>query len=49
MIAVANLRAYIEAITSYYPLGKYTLPTIDLNDLLSQKTKAAVESNSSNN
>ncbi len=47
-MAVANLRAYIEAITSYYPLGKYTLPTIDLNDLLHQKAQTIVDRNSNN-
>ena len=48
-MAIANLRAYIESITYCYPLGKYTLPTIDLNDMLSQKAQITVERNSNNN
>lgn len=38
-MAIANLRAYIEDITSVYPLGKYTLPTFDLQDLLNKKAE----------
>ena len=38
-MAIANLRAYIEGITSYYPLGKYILPTFDLQDLLNRKSE----------
>ena len=38
-MAIANLRAYIEDITSVYPLGKYTLPTFDLQDLLNRKAE----------
>ena len=45
-MAIANLRAYIEVLTSYYSLGKYTIPTIDLNDLLN---KIAEESTKKDN
>lgn len=44
-MAIANLRAYIEVLTSYYPLGKYTIPTIDLNDLLNKMAEASQEVN----
>lgn len=42
-MAIANLRAYIEGITSYYPLGKYTIPTFDLQDLLNKKLETVNE------
>jgi len=32
-----NLRAIISNTTSNYPLGKYILPTIDINALLRDK------------
>lgn len=38
-MAIANLRSYIESITSYYPLGKYILPTFDLQDLINRKSE----------
>lgn len=47
-MAIANLRAYIEIITSYYPLGKYIMPTIDLNDLLDKKAHSFTENNAAN-
>lgn len=36
-MCIANVRAYISNITSYYPLGKYTFPSIDLNALILSK------------
>ncbi|MDD3543375.1 MAG: hypothetical protein PHO69_11920 [Petrimonas sp.] len=32
-ITYNNIRAYLQNITSYYPLDMYVLPAIDLNDL----------------
>ncbi|WP_108423007.1 hypothetical protein [Flagellimonas amoyensis] len=36
-ISINNLRNYISTKTSYYPLGKYTLPSVDLTRLLNTK------------
>lgn len=36
-IAINNMRSYIANITSYYPLGKYTLPSVDLTNILNSK------------
>jgi preprotein translocase subunit SecB len=36
-ISINNLRNYLSSITSYCPLGKYTLPSVDLTSLLNTK------------
>lgn len=36
-ISINSLRNYLATITSYYPLGKYTLPSVDLTSLLNTK------------
>lgn len=36
-ITINQIRGFITALTSYAPFGRYNLPTIDVNDLLSQK------------
>lgn len=38
-IAINNLRTYISTISSFYPLGKYHLPSIDLNEILAENKK----------
>lgn len=38
-ISINSLRNYLSAITSYYPFGKYTLPSVDLTSLLNAKRK----------
>lgn len=40
-ICISNLRAIITNMTAYYPLGKYTLPSIDLGMLLKDKAEKA--------
>ena len=37
-IAINNLRAYIMNLTSYYPLGRYQLPAIDMVKLHQDKS-----------
>lgn len=36
-ITINHIRGFISTLTSYAPFGKFNLPTIDVNDLLSQK------------
>lgn len=36
-ISINNLRNYLSSMTSYCPLGKYTLPSVDLTSLLNTK------------
>jgi hypothetical protein len=36
-ISINSLRNYLSSITSYFPLGKYTLPSVDLTSLLNTK------------
>ena len=36
-IAMQQLRSRVADLTSFAPLGKYMLPTLDINDLLAQK------------
>jgi len=38
-MALNVMRTYISQITANGPLGKYTLPSIDLNDLIEQKRR----------
>jgi preprotein translocase subunit SecB len=38
-ILFSHVRSYLMNTTSYYPFGKYVLPAIDLNALLSDKTQ----------
>lgn len=42
-IALNSLRGFINQITATGPIGKYVLPSIDLNDLVSQKKKILAE------
>ncbi len=39
IITINHLRNFISNITSYGPLGKYVLPSIDMTDLINQKIK----------
>jgi preprotein translocase subunit SecB len=36
-ITINYIRGFIATLTSFAPFGRYNLPTIDVNDLLSQK------------
>jgi preprotein translocase subunit SecB len=36
-IVLNSLRGYIASMTAHSPLGKYMLPSIDMNDLIKQK------------
>lgn len=38
-MSVNSLRNFISSMTSFCPLGKYTLPSIDLTSLLNEKKK----------
>jgi len=38
-IALNSLRGFISSLTSNAPFGRYTLPSIDVNDLFQQKAK----------
>jgi len=38
-ISINNLRNYLSSMTIYFPLGKYTLPSVDLTSLLKTKRK----------
>jgi preprotein translocase subunit SecB len=42
-IMINNIRNYIITLTSYGPLGKYTLPTVDILDLVGKKAKLLKE------
>lgn len=42
-IAINSLRFYIALITSCGPLGKFLLPSIDINDLIQQKGNAIAQ------
>lgn len=39
-ITINNLRNYISNISSYFPFGKFNLPTVDLRNLIEQKNVA---------
>lgn len=36
-ICITNIRSYIANMTSYYPLGKYNFPSVDMLDLFTAK------------
>jgi preprotein translocase subunit SecB len=36
-ITINYIRGFIATLTSFAPFGRYNLPAIDVNDLLSQK------------
>jgi len=38
-MCITNMRLYIANMTSFFPLGKYNFPAIDMNSLLSDKVK----------
>lgn len=42
-ITINQIRGFIATLTSYAPFGRYTLPAIDVNDLLSQKRAMSEE------
>ena len=39
-ISINNLRNFLSSMTSYCPLGKYTLPSVDLTSLLNTKKES---------
>jgi hypothetical protein len=39
-ISINSLRSFLSTFTSYFPLGKYNLPSVDLTTLLNTKRKA---------
>ncbi len=39
-ICIANLRSFIANVTSYYPLGKFVFHSIDMNELIKEKSKS---------
>lgn len=45
-ISINSIRNYLSAITSYFPLGKYTLPSVNLTSLLNTKRKSLNEKKS---
>ncbi|QRX64219.1 hypothetical protein JS578_02880 [Dysgonomonadaceae bacterium zrk40] len=44
-ITINFIRGFIATLTAYGPYGRYNLPTIDLNDLLSQKREKTLTGN----
>lgn len=40
-IAINSLRGFVSSLTAHAPFGKYTLPSIDVNNLFQQKLKQA--------
>lgn len=42
-IALNSLRGFITSLTANAPFGKYTLPSIDVNDLFNQKSKTRLK------
>lgn len=44
-IALNALRGFISQITSNAPMGRYILPSVDLNDLIAQKKRDLIKSN----
>ena len=45
-IALSSLRGFITSLTANAPFGKYTLPSIDVNDLFNQKSKTRLKQSS---
>lgn len=45
-ISINNLRNFLSSMTSYCPLGKYTLPSVDLTSLLNTKREMLSKSKS---
>lgn len=39
-IIINSIRTYILTLTTFSPMGKYTLPAIDMNNLLAEKVKS---------
>jgi preprotein translocase subunit SecB len=39
-IIINSLRTYILTLTAFAPMGKYTLPAIDMNNLLAEKVRS---------
>jgi hypothetical protein len=42
LISINSLRSIISNTTSYAPFGKYTMPTIDLDELIKSKAKQII-------
>ncbi|MCF8223723.1 MAG: protein-export chaperone SecB [Bacteroidales bacterium] len=38
-ICINNMRSYIMNITTYYPFGKFVLPSVDINNLIKAKIR----------
>ena len=38
-ISINSIRSYLMNITNYYPFGKFILPSIDMNQLISSKVQ----------
>jgi len=43
-ITITHLRGYINAVTSYYPLGSFSFHSIDMKALFQEKAKGRKES-----
>ncbi|MBA6313867.1 hypothetical protein [Cellulophaga baltica] len=44
-ISINSLRSYLSSMTSFFPLGKYALPSVDLTTLLNQKRESLIQKN----
>ncbi|MBQ4915088.1 hypothetical protein J8L85_11610 [Maribacter sp. MMG018] len=43
-ISINSLRGYLSTMTSFCPLGKYVLPSVDLTTLLNKKRESIIKS-----
>lgn len=46
-MCINNIRNFVCAQSAYYPLGKYTLPSVDLTHLLNEKRESLNKKNKS--
>ncbi|MGJ8735450.1 hypothetical protein [Zobellia laminariae] len=44
-ISINSLRSYLSTMTSFFPLGKYSLPSVDLTTLLNEKRESLIQKN----
>lgn len=44
-ISINSLRSYLSTMTTFFPLGKYSLPSVDLTKLLNQKRNSLIQKN----
>lgn len=44
-IALNTMRGFVSQLTANAPLGRYILPSVDLNDLINQKKSALINKN----